>query len=267
MVYLGSQLSLHVAGHVEILILQTAPIRWHKEGSFGWRTRLNDSGVAGSSSGTEVDSILDNSHLRGDCSHPILQPPMWDTEEDSQPLQSLESDPGLLNNFSEIAFATIDLPSDPQISSNISGASTILGSQLQQPQPQFHISLPYSDGPSTASNEQSIPGCLHTGVVIDPPPVQSFEPRIHPSTVETELPKESDEEPRGNGHKEGKATEQPTGGYGHYPSLYGWWLCCYCRREINPKIWGWHCPDCTHAWCMACTVPPPPPPPPSGGLL
>ncbi|PQE06195.1 Zn(II)2Cys6 transcription factor protein [Rutstroemia sp. NJR-2017a BBW] len=215
MVYLGSQLSLHVAGHVEILILQAAPIRWHKKGSFGWETRLNNSGVAGSSSGTEVDFILDNAYLRGDCSDTILQQPMWDTEKDSQPLQILGSDPVFPNNFSDIAFAMTDLPSDPQISSNISGASAILGSQLQQPQPQFNVSLPYSDGPSTASNEQSISGCLLAGAgcaytVIGPPLEQSIEPRIHPSTVETELPKESDEEPRGNGHKEGKATEQPT---------------------------------------------------------
>ncbi|PQE14630.1 hypothetical protein CJF31_00007726 [Rutstroemia sp. NJR-2017a BVV2] len=42
--------------------------------------------------------------------------------------------------------------------------------------------------------------------------------------------------------------------------MTGWWFCCYCRREVNSEIWGSSCPDCTHQYCVYCTVPPSQPP-------
>jgi hypothetical protein len=30
------------------------------------------------------------------------------------------------------------------------------------------------------------------------------------------------------------------------PSHSGWWVCCQCRREVNPRLWGDDCPDCLH---------------------
>jgi hypothetical protein len=250
MVYLGSQLKLHIAGYAEKFILKAAPTRWHKEGSFRWRTRLDDPGVAGDFPETEVDSSLDIACLRRDSPHPIFQPPMWGADEDSQSLQILGFDSIPLDNCSEIAFGILDLPADPRVSSDISGASAILGRPLQLPQPQFHVSLPYSDDPSTASNTQSSSDCLLAGTgcaytVIDPPLEQFSKPRIRPSTGETELPKESDEEPYGNRHKKGKITEQ-------LRYRYSWWRCCVCDRELNEKLWLELCPDCRHMRCSYC---------------
>jgi hypothetical protein len=33
-----------------------------------------------------------------------------------------------------------------------------------------------------------------------------------------------------------------------------WWDCCYCLREVNTQIWGWHCPECSHQWCENCNL-------------
>jgi hypothetical protein len=41
-VYLGSQLSLPIASHVEQFILEAAAARWHKEGNFEWLTTPGD---------------------------------------------------------------------------------------------------------------------------------------------------------------------------------------------------------------------------------
>jgi hypothetical protein len=140
MIYLSSRLRLHIDGHTEKFLLEAAPIRWYKEGSFRWRPHLNNSGVASDVSETEVNSGLDMSYFRGVF----------------QPLDSI-----FPSSCSEIAVSTTDLSSDLQISSNIPRASTILGHPLQLPQAQFHISSSDSDDLPTASTEQSKPGRYH----------------------------------------------------------------------------------------------------------
>jgi hypothetical protein len=34
----------------------------------------------------------------------------------------------------------------------------------------------------------------------------------------------------------------------------GWWKCCQCNREVNPKLFGTTCPDCAHEKCDYCTT-------------
>jgi hypothetical protein len=50
----------------------------------------------------------------------------------------------------------------------------------------------------------------------------------------------------------------------HYTA---WWRCCQCAREVNPKLFGEFCPDCSHRKCYYCeTVAGGPRPRPSHGL-
>ena len=37
------------------------------------------------------------------------------------------------------------------------------------------------------------------------------------------------------------------------PSKAGWWTCCVCCREVDPRFWGQDCPDCQHACCSTRT--------------
>lgn len=34
----------------------------------------------------------------------------------------------------------------------------------------------------------------------------------------------------------------------------GWWQCSECGREVDEKIWGSECPDCSHHKCDRCTA-------------
>ena len=35
-------------------------------------------------------------------------------------------------------------------------------------------------------------------------------------------------------------------------SVAGWWVCCQDLREVNPQLFGDHCPDCSHGKCSYC---------------
>jgi len=42
LIYLGSQLRLPMGGHVEQFILEAAPTRWYKEGSYSWNAGFEE---------------------------------------------------------------------------------------------------------------------------------------------------------------------------------------------------------------------------------
>jgi hypothetical protein len=51
-----------------------------------------------------------------------------------------------------------------------------------------------------------------------------------------------------------RTTQKVRNPVAEWDSHQRWWICCQDRREVDSRLWGEYCPDCSHSRCESCTT-------------